>query len=162
MINHIYREETILEAHKSTVRFEAKLIDVEHLIEPNRHGEYITKLMPLTASDHQVFCEAADSAIATVELKKDYYSRKVAKQQFETEDGFIIANQLFPPKLNLKLDFSDYLYQRDCSITGYFKDLDSGNIVFIISYLDLYDLSTKTSFQVEVESDLNAPVDFDF
>ena len=159
---HIYQEGTLLRPHETQLRFEAKVMDADYLLEPNSYGEYICTLMPLNMDDNQRFFEAAEQCLMLVEMRKDPYSRKVATAQYEDRKGFIIANQLFKAKLNIDVEHPDYLYNRDVSIAGHFRDLANGNVVFNIDYADFYEENRRTAFQIELESNPDGGCDLDF
>ena len=148
---HHYQEETLLKPFETQVRFEAKIVDADYLITPNRYDEYICILMPLTMNDNQTFFEAGETSLMMVEMRKGPYSRKIATAQYETKHGFIISNQLFKPELNIKDENPHYLPSYDVSITGHFRDLANGNVVFNIDYADLYEQDTRTSFEIDEE-----------
>ena len=159
---HQYEEVTLLEPFETQVRFEARVVDADYLLEPNSYGEYICTLMPLNMDDNQRFFETAEQCVMLVERRKDLYSRKVATAQYEDKKGFIIANQLFKAKLNIDVQHTDYLFNRDVSITGHFRDLANGNIVFNIDYADFYETDSRTAFQVELELNPDGECDLDF
>ncbi len=146
---HQYQEETLLKPFETQVRFEAKILDADFLITPNRFDEYVCILMPLTMNDNQTFFETGESSLMMVEMRKGQYSRKIATAQYESKNGFIISNQLFKPELNIKDENPHYLPNRDVSITGHFRDLQNGNVVFNIDYADVYEQETRTSFEID-------------
>ena len=157
-----HQEETLLSAEETKVRFEAKIIDADYLLEPNAFKEYKVTLMPLTTDENQRFFEVAEKALMLVEMRKPYYSRKQAQPQYEDKHGWIVSSSLFPPKLNIVEQHTDYLPYRDVTATGHLRDLDNGNVVFNLDYLDFYEEDARTAFQIEEEENPDAPFDIDF
>lgn len=132
------REQTLLTPGETELRFEAWLVGVDHLIEPDRDDVYTVSFQPSTTSDYQRFMEAAEMALMTVELRLGPHSRKRPSKCVEDKRGMCIASQLFKPKLNIMLEHPSLYYGKSVSINGHFRDDPLGNIYFQASYIDLY------------------------
>ena len=138
MMTNYREEETLLKPCETTVSFEAKIIDSKFIASPNSYGEYRVTLFLNTINDSQTFFEAAENALSIVEMTKSSYSQKQAHNQYEDKYGYVIANQLFKPKLNLEL-YHDMMYVgKDASVKGHFRDLANGAVVFQADYIDFY------------------------
>ncbi|AII46171.1 hypothetical protein KR49_06865 [Synechococcus sp. KORDI-49] len=158
----LYQEETLLEPSETQIRFEAILQDADYLLKPNSNNEFVSTYIPLTMNDHQLFMEVGEKSLMLVDMLKSSYSRKVATKQYETRKGLIVASQLFPPKLNIDVEYPDYLPNRKVSVSGHFRDLDNGSVLFNIDYLDFYEEDRRTQFQIEEEENPDSPFDIDF
>ena len=148
-----YDEQTILSPLDTSIDLEVKIMDADYTLNPNGYGEYITEFMPLTSTDEQRFFEVAERCIMQIECNKSQYSRKEPHFQFTNKKKFFYANQLFSPKVNEQVMDSMYLYMRDASVKGHFRDLDNGAILFQIDYLDMYEQPEATSFTSEDDGD---------
>jgi len=152
-----YRENTLLKPNDHRIVFEAKMMDSEFLIDPNRVGEFGCVLQPLTTTDHQRFFEAGERALTTVEWTKESYSRKEATAKYEDKYGMIVASQLNKPKLNVEVYHPYQLMNRDCSVNGFFRDLPDGEVVFNVDYVDFYAEDEPEIVLSDVEDDPNDP-----
>ena len=132
------KEGTLLTPGETQIRIEAWLVDVDHLVEPDRDDVYTISFQPATTSDYQRFMEAAEMALMTVEMKAGPHSRKKPNKRVEDQKGMCVASQLFKPKLNIELDHPTLYYGKSVSINGHFRDDPLGNIYFQASYIDLY------------------------
>ena len=150
---HQYKEETILSPLDTSIDLEIKIIDADYTLTPNRFGEYQTIFMPLSGTDEQRFFEVAERCLMQIECNKPQYSRKEPFFQFNNKEKFFYASQLFQPEVNEQVMDPMYLYMRDASVKGHFRDLDNGAILFQIDYLDMYEQDERTSFTSSDDGD---------
>lgn len=150
---HPYEEETILKPYETSIDLEVKIMDADYTLSPNRYGEYITAFFPLTSTDEQRFLEVAERCIMQIECNKSKYSRKEPHFQFTNREKFFVANQLFAPKCNENVIEPMFLYMRDASVKGHFRELDNGAILFQIDYLDMYEQPVPESLTSSDDDD---------
>jgi len=158
-----FTEQTILSPIDTQLSFEAKILDADYVREPNRYGEYILEFQPLTSTDEQRFQEMGEQAMMTVERHKQQYSRKEPNLKIFSRAKFPMATQLFPAKINDKDLHPDFMYHRDVSLKGHFRDLPNGDIVFNIDYIDFYQVETmEERLARQWNEGKNEPCDIDW
>ena len=129
-------EETYLTPGGTTIRFKAWVMDYEHLFKP-LYGEYRAILQIANANDYHHFTELGDRCIMEVEMRRDPLGSKSPKNAYQTDKGYAIASQLFPPRININEDERHILDRQTVSIAGHFRDAPDGLIYFQLDYLDV-------------------------
>ena len=154
-------DRAILRPGDHEIRFDAYLVDLEYLAEPNRYGEFIATYQPLDMCAMNMVYEAGERALTQVLMTMGSCSLKDPRPNYETKDGLILTSQLFAPKLNIDPeDRSGPFYQQSpqVSVKANFGDRRDGMIYLHAQYVDFYE-----SIQVpvvETEDDDGCDIDF--
>lgn len=131
------REDTYLTPGATRIRFEAMVMDYKYLFTPNRFGEYIGEFLIGCSDDYHRFMELGERCIMEVEMRRDPRGNKIPKKAYEHKKGYVIASQLFPPRINITEENSYLFRQAIASIAGHFRDGPDGSIYFQLDYLDV-------------------------
>jgi len=132
-----YKEETYLTPGGTKIRFEAWVMDYKYLFKPNYGEEYRAILQIANANDLHSFMELGERCIMEVEMRRDPRGNKIPKKEYEAKKGYVIASQLFPPRINITEDKSHLFKWEIASIAGHFRDGPDGSIYFQLDYLDV-------------------------
>ena len=136
-----YKEETILEPYRTQWRCEGWLRNVDHLMDTNRYGEYSVHWAPAAYSDFQNLHELVQQAVSEVQLSMSPYSRKVATPMVENRFGDFYSEQLFLPRLNIKVEHPTELLERRATLSGHMRDISNGKIFLQVDYIDVDDIN---------------------
>ena len=132
------KEVTILQPKDFTFQTDCWLQDTEHLLEPNKFGEYVFTYQARQQHDHSLVMETLDTAKHRVEMMKSPYSNKIAKAFYRNDKGEFICNQLFAPSVDLKVQHHSELYNRVATLTCHLRDAVDGTIYINASYVHIH------------------------
>lgn len=131
------REETYLTPGGTTIRFKAWVMDYKYLFKPNYDGLYKGLLQIANVEDYHCFTELGDRCIMEVEMRRDPLGSKSPKNAYQSQKGYAMVSQLFPPRININEDERHILDRQTVSIAGHFRDVADGLIFFQLDYLDV-------------------------
>ncbi len=136
-----YREETYLTPGGTRIRFEAWVVDYKYLFKPMHltlsRDEYTAILQIADSADYHRFMELGERCIMEVEMKRHPRGNKIPKKAYEHKKGYVIASQLFPPRINFTEEKINLLKWEKASIAGHFRDGPDGSIYFQLDYVDV-------------------------
>ena len=156
-------DESILVPYQHEISFDAYLIDLEYLAEPNRYGEYVATVQPLDMGAIHMVQEAGERALTEVLMRMGNVSLKEPRPAYETREGLIISSQLFAPKLNVDpTDTTGAFFQQSpqVSVRANFHDRKDGMVYLHLQYVDFYERTAQPWEVEETDPDKICYLDF--
>ena len=151
------------------LRIEARLINVEHIDEPNTFGEYEFTFDPLDTMDYAKLENTVDELLAEWDRKRGWQTGQgewhTATNKVFNRRGGCVVSQLFAPKLPKSDDeyFAKRLSGETVSLKLHFRDDPIGNLYAQCEYVDVYEQSRPlTQFELECLEDPDGGCDIDW
>ena len=147
------KEATILEPKDFEFTIDCWLQDTTNLLDMNGYAEYEFSFQAKEMIGHQQIMEILEEAKRRVEMMKPRWSTKVPNLHHTNSKGEFICNQLFAPKVDVKVQHHSELHGRTATITCHPRDAVDGTIYLNASYVHIHPQPQPQKLMMELVND---------